>query len=108
MFLASELSLLRTNSPKIRSPLKVEERKKLSHNFAVRELQLNRVSFACELFANERTNLPLEGIDDELEVKRVDALDALLDDVVAVLVLDALEHVSFQFGDDELRRKKNC
>ena len=53
------------------------------------------------------TNLPLEGIDDELEVKRIDALDALLDDVVAVLVLDALEHVSFQFGDDELRRKKN-
>ena len=50
------------------------------------------------------TNLPLEGIDDELEVKRVDALDALLDDVVAVLVLDALEHVSFQFGDDELSR----
>ena len=64
---------------------------------------MHRRSFflaASELFTN--TNLPLEGIDDELEVKRIDALDALLDDVVAVLVLDALEHVSFQFGDDEL------
>ena len=38
-------------------------------------------------------------------MKRVDALDALLDDVVAILVLDALEHVSLQFGDDELQSK---
>ena len=36
-------------------------------------------------------------------MERVDALDALLDDVVAVLVLDALEHVPLQFGDDELQ-----
>ena len=36
-------------------------------------------------------------------MERVDALDALLDDVVAVLVLDALEDVPLQFGDDELQ-----
>ena len=55
--------------------------------------------FVDLLFAH----LSLEGINDELEVKRIDALDALLDDVVAVLVLDALEHVALQFGDDELK-----
>ena len=44
----------------------------------------------------------MERCDDEVEVGRVDALDALLDHVVAVLVLDALEHVSLQLGNDDL------
>jgi hypothetical protein len=44
--------------------------------------------------------LSLEGADDEREGVRVDALDALLHHVVAVLVLDALEHVAVEFGDD--------
>ena len=44
-------------------------------------------------------------------MERVDALDALLDDVVAVLVLDALEDVPLKFGDDELQSnsiKSDC
>ena len=49
-------------------------------------------------------HLALEGVDDELEVDRLDALDALLDHVVPVLVLDALEHVTLQLGNDELKR----
>jgi hypothetical protein len=36
-----------------------------------------------------------EGVDDELQTRRLDALDHLLHDVVAVLILDALEHVPF-------------
>ena len=44
----------------------------------------------------------MESRDDEVEVCRVDALDALLDDVVAVLVFDALQDVALQLGDDDL------
>ena len=43
-----------------------------------------------------------EGVNDELEKPGVHALDALLDHVVAVLVLDALEDVALELGDDDL------
>ncbi len=47
-------------------------------------------------------HLTLERTDDELEIGRLHALDALLDDVIAVLILDALEDVALEFGDDQL------
>lgn len=46
----------------------------------------------------QSVHLPLEGVDDELQRMRLHALDALLHHVVAILVLDALEHVSVQFA----------
>lgn len=50
-----------------------------------------------------RTNyLSLERVDDELQLERVHALDALLHDVVAVLVLDALQHVAVELAHDLL------
>jgi hypothetical protein len=39
-------------------------------------------------------------------VEWVDALDALLHHVVAVLVLDALEHVALQLGDNDLEKEQ--
>ena len=56
--------------------------------------------------AGPQTHLRLEGIDDELQLVGVDALDALLHDVVPVLVLDALQHVSVELRHDlHLRRR---
>ncbi len=44
-------------------------------------------------------HLAVESVDEELEGDGVDALDALLDDVVPVLVLDALEDVAVELLD---------
>ena len=48
------------------------------------------------------TYLASKGINDKLEALRGDSLDTLLDDMVAILVFDALEHISLQFGNYEL------
>ena len=45
--------------------------------------------------------LASKGIDDELQAGRIDSFDTFLDDMVAILVFDALEHVAFQFGYDQ-------
>lgn len=52
------------------------------------------------MYKGEQIYLSLEGADDKLERVRVDALDALLHHVVAILVLDALEHVAVEFSDN--------
>ena len=44
-------------------------------------------------------HLVRERVDDELDVLEGDALDGLLDDVVAVLVFDALLHVAVKLSD---------
>ena len=44
-------------------------------------------------------HLAVERLDDELDVFGRHPLDRLLDDVVAVLVLDALQHVTIEFLD---------
>lgn len=44
----------------------------------------------------EVTHLSLEGVYDEVQRVRLDALDALLDHVVTVLVLHTLQHVAVQ------------
>ena len=45
-------------------------------------------------------HLALEGVDDELQGLRLDTLDALLHDMVAILVLHTLEHVAIQLTHD--------
>ena len=50
----------------------------------------------------KKSYLASKGINDKLEALRGDSLDTLLDDMVAILVFDALEHISLQFGNYEL------
>ena len=42
------------------------------------------------------TNLSLKSVEDEVQKAGVDTFDALLHNVIAVLVLDALEHMAVQ------------
>ena len=44
--------------------------------------------------------LSFESVDDELKLERINALDALLDDVIAVLIFDALEDVAVELAND--------
>jgi hypothetical protein len=48
------------------------------------------------------SHLSLEGVNDKLKTRRINGLDALLDDVVSVLILNALEHGLLQLGDNPL------
>lgn len=50
----------------------------------------------------EGVNLSVEGVDDELESIRLDTFNALLHDVISVLVFDALQHVPFEFANNFL------
>lgn len=50
----------------------------------------------------DATHLSLERVDDELQRVRLYALDALLDNVIPVLILDALQHVAVQLADNLL------
>lgn len=43
--------------------------------------------------------LSFESVHDELQVLRAHCFDHFLNDVIAVLVLDAFDHVAFQFLD---------
>ena len=45
-------------------------------------------------------DLLVEGIDDELNVTGWNSLDCFLDNMIAVLVLDAFQHVILEFLDD--------
>lgn len=47
--------------------------------------------------SSQALDLPGKGIDDKLDVLRGYTLDCLLDDVIAVLIFDALEDLVFQF-----------
>ena len=47
--------------------------------------------------SSQALNLSSKGIDDELDVLCRYALDSLLNDVIAVLIFDALEDLMFQF-----------
>ena len=47
----------------------------------------------------EGEHLPVEGINDKLNLLRGDPLDALLDDMIAILVLDAAEDVAVELFD---------
>ena len=53
-------------------------------------------------YMKKKSYLASKGINDKLEALRGDSLDTLLDDMVAILVFDALEHISLQFGNYEL------
>ena len=50
----------------------------------------------------KKAYLASKGINDKLEARGVDSLDTLLDDMVTILVFNALKHISFQFGNYEL------
>lgn len=51
---------------------------------------------ACACTFREGAHLSLKGVYDEVQRVRLDALDALLHHVVAVLVLHTLQHVAVQ------------
>jgi hypothetical protein len=58
----------------------------------------NSLNYSAAVRVNrECVYLPLEGFDDESDVLGWDALDGLLDNMVAILVLDALENIRSKF-----------
>lgn len=48
----------------------------------------------------QTVDLACKGIDDELDVLLRDAFDGFLDDVIAILILDALENLMLEFFDE--------
>ena len=48
------------------------------------------------------TDLSSEGIDNELQTGWINTLDALLNDMVSVLILDTPQHIAVQLIDEEL------
>jgi len=46
---------------------------------------------------SKSTNLSVNGVEDELHASGIETLDGLLDDMVAVLVLDTSQDMRFQF-----------
>lgn len=54
------------------------------------------VEIICVCVPTEATHLSLEGVYDEVQRVRLDALDTLLHHVVTVLVLHTLQHMAVQ------------
>jgi len=46
------------------------------------------------------THMPLEGEDDQIEKNRVHTLEALLDDMVTILILNTGQDVPLQLSND--------